>query len=346
MIQEHNINLKKDIKNKTKHFFTPKNKSNESLKLNSFNIETFEKKLFKAINIRLISDVHMGFSLSGGIDSSLLVAISQKFFDKKINTFSIIDEDARYNEYKNIKSVTKFVGCENSQVKISKKDFLEDIISLSKYHDGPIATISYFVQSLLLQSMKKSGIKVSMSGTGADELFTGYYHHFLIYLNQIKYNKNFKNELSLWKKNISVLIRDDKLKNINFFKKKNLNESIFFESSRLKSYFRAKSIPNNKFYEKKYFNDSLKNRMQNELFHEIVPVILHHDDINSMFFSIENRSPYLDRDLLIYSRQLKNKYFINSNYQKLMLRKLAEKFLPKAIYQDKRKIGLTHQSRM
>ena len=70
-----------------------------------------------------------------------------------------------------------------------------------------------------------------------------------------------------------------------------------------------------------------------------MPVILHHDDINSMFFSIENRSPYLDRDLLIYSRQLKNKYFINSNYQKLMLRKLAEKFLPKAIYQDKRKIG-------
>ena len=118
-----NINLKKDIKITTKHFFTPKNKSNESLKLNSFNIETFEKKLFKAINIRLRSDVPMGFSLSGGIDSSLLVAISQKFFDKKINTFSIIDEDARYNEYKNIKSVTKFVGCENSQVKISKKIF-------------------------------------------------------------------------------------------------------------------------------------------------------------------------------------------------------------------------------
>jgi len=333
------INLKKDITISTKKIFSLRNNSNENLFSNSSYMQNFEKIFFNAIKIRLRSDVPMGFCLSGGIDSSLLVAISQKVFGKKIQTFSIIDDDIRYNEYKNIKSVTKFLGCENSLVRLGKKNFLEDIISLSQYHDGPIATISYFVQSLLLKSMKKKGIKVSISGTGADELFTGYYHHFLIYLNQMKKNKNFNKEFSLWKKNISVLIRDDSLKNINFFKSKNLNDSIFFESSRLENYFQTKSIPENKYYEKKYYNDPLKNRMHNELFHEIVPVILHHDDLNSMFFSIENRSPYLDRDLLLFSRQLKNKYLINSEYQKLILRKLAEKFLPKAIYQDKKKVG-------
>ena len=63
--------------------------------------------------------------------------------------------------------------------------------------------------------MASKGIKVSISGTGADELFTGYYHHFLIYLNSIKNNKNFNFETFIWKKNYSKIIRDKNLKNLN-----------------------------------------------------------------------------------------------------------------------------------
>ena len=54
------------------------------------------------------------------------------------------------------------------------------------------------------------------------------------------------------------------------------------------------------FEEQNYCDELLRNRMLNELFHEVVPVILKHDDLNSMFYSIENRSPYLDRDLIDY----------------------------------------------
>ena len=56
--------------------------------------------------------------------------------------------------------------------------------------------------------------------------------------------------------------------------------------------------------------------MQNELLHEIVPVILGHDDLNSMYHSIENRSPYLDKDLLSFARGINDEYLIDSNFQK------------------------------
>jgi asparagine synthase (glutamine-hydrolysing) len=147
----------------------------------------------------------------------------------------------------------------------------------------------------------------------------------------------FPKEFSNWKKNIAPLIRDEKLKNLNFFKSKYLNDSIFFESKKINNYF---SDPiTNRFKEKKYFKNKLKNRMQNELLHEIVPIILRHDDLNAMYHSIENRSPYLDKNLLSFARSINDEYLIDSNFQKKILRYFGKKFLPKAIYSDNKKIG-------
>ncbi len=185
--------------------------------------------------------------------------------------------------------------------------------------------------------MASKGIRVSISGTGADELFTGYYHHFLIYLNSIKEKKNYNSETSTWKKNYSNIIRDKNLKNLNLFKSKYLNDSIMFESKRLNYFF--KDSLEKKIIEKKYYTDDLKNRLQNELLHEIVPVILQHDDSNSMSNSIENRSPYLDKNLLAFARGLDSDWLINSSFQKKILRDFGKNFLPKSIYNDKKKVG-------
>lgn len=147
----------------------------------------------------------------------------------------------------------------------------------------------------------------------------------------------FQKEFAGWKKNVAPLIRDEKLKNLNFFKSKYLNDSIFFESKKINNYFTGTIT--NRFKEKKYFKNKLKNRMQNELLHEIVPVILRHDDLNSMYYSIENRSPYLDKNLLSFARSINDEYLIDSNFQKKILRDFGKKFLPKAIYSDNKKIG-------
>ena len=81
----------------------------------------FEEILFNAINLRLRSDVPLGFCLSGGIDSSLLVAISKQILGKNLQTFSIVDTDNRYNELRNINRITRFLKCDNQMIKLKKK---------------------------------------------------------------------------------------------------------------------------------------------------------------------------------------------------------------------------------
>ncbi len=81
----------------------------------------FEETFFNAINLRLRSDVPLGFCLSGGIDSSLLVAISKQILGKNLQTFSIVDTDNRYNELSNINRITRFLKCDNQVIKLKKK---------------------------------------------------------------------------------------------------------------------------------------------------------------------------------------------------------------------------------
>jgi asparagine synthase (glutamine-hydrolysing) len=78
---------------------------------------------------------------------------------------------------------------------------------------------------------------------------------------------------------------------------------------------------------------------QNELFNEVVPVILKHDDMNSMYYSIENRSPYLDKDLLNFSLKIPTELLINEGYQKSLLRDASRGILSDKIRLDRSKKG-------
>ena len=79
--------------------------------------------------------------------------------------------------------------------------------------------------------------------------------------------------------------------------------------------------------------------MLNELFHEITPVILHEDDLNSMRYSIENRSPYLDVNLFEFAYSIPNEHLIQDGYGKLILRKAMNGILNDKVRLDRRKKG-------
>ena len=83
----------------------------------------------------------------------------------------------------------------------------------------------------------------------------------------------------------------------------------------------------------------MKNRMLNELFHESVPVILKEDDLNSMFFSLENRSPFLSKDLVKYALSIKNENYIKNSYSKYILRSATKGILHDKIRLDRQKKG-------
>ena len=209
---------------------------------------------------------------------------------------------------------------------------------LVKQHDGPIATISYFIHSFLSEEIANHGYKVSISGTGADEIFTGYNDHYLHHLETTKDTKYFDKNLKDWKKFVFPNLRNPNLKDPFYYIKNKQDRNLIYENDfDIKQY---SNLPvNSTFEEKNYSKELLRDRMMNELFHEVVPAILKHDDLNSMFYSIENRSPYLDRDLLEFSSTIPSSYLIENGYQKKILREVTSNMLNDKIRLDRRKKG-------
>lgn len=295
---------------------------------------------FRGFERRLRSDVPISFCLSGGIDSGLLVSSAIKLYSANPTCYSIIDSDKRYNENENIKILEKDLNIKSNKIFLKKKKFshfLDKVDKLVSHKNAPISTISYFIHSLISEQSSKDGNKVIFSGTGADEIFTGYYDHHLFYLSEIKKNKKlFMKELDLWKNETSKYIRNPLLLNYENILSNSKFRDHIMQNSNL---FYNKNVKNYKFNEINYSKSNLKNRLLNELYHETVPVMLEEDDSNSMLHSIENRSPYLNYNLVKYIQSIKPKYFINNGFTKFILREIGNNILDDKIRLSKNKKG-------
>ena len=328
----HNFTIDSNLNKKKYKYWKPMIKQNKKLSYNEA-CEGVNFYLKESLKIRLRSDVPIAFCLSGGVDSSLLASLAVKEFNTKVNAFSIIDKDKRYNEKNNILATVNDLKCKSNLIYLNHNKTLFNLKKLVLYHDCPISTVSYFVHSFLSEKISKNNYKVAISGTGADELFTGYYHHYLLYLKAIKHNKNFNKKFSDWKKFVLPLVRNPNLKDLSL-KNKNNN----YEDINIIKKFVKKITKKNK--EKKFKNtDILRNKMLNELFYEIVPVILHHDDLNSMYYSVENRSPYLDKNLFEFANSIPTNFLINQGYQKNVLRDSFKNTLNEQVRLDRHKKG-------
>ena len=294
--------------------------------------------LEESIRLRLRADVPMAFCLSGGVDSAALASIAKKIFNYDVTTFSIIDEDERYNELDNIMYTVNDLNCNHELIHLDNSNMLERLKDLIQYHDAPIATISYLVHSLLSEKIQKMGFKIAISGTAADELFTGYYDHFNLHLYEMRNNVNFQNLLNDWYENTGKFIRNPFLKNPRlYFKDQTIRAHNHLNSDKFAEY-----LIDDYYYEikeREFTNSLLRNRMLNELFYEVTRVILHEDDLNSMRYSIENRSPYLDHNLFNFAFSIPSKHLIKDGYGKYILRQATEGSLNDYVRLDRKKKG-------
>lgn len=302
-------------------------------------IKKIRALVIESMESRLISDRPVGFYLSGGIDTGSLTSIASKVLNKKIKCFSIVDKDKRYNEEKNIDTTTRDLGCETVKIKFpNKENFLHRLTDLISYHDKPISSLNYYTHSFIHEIVKKNNIKVLISGLGGDEMFTGYYDHFLMHLRELT-KKDYKQNFDLWKKYIKPFVLNKNLRNTNLFLNKKKRDYLItdFNSTFLKQMFVNTKLT--KFSEKNYSNSLLKNRMLNELFHELVPLICNEDDMNSMRMSIENRAPLLNKELLNFSLSLPPKFYINNAFGKSLFRDAMDGILNDKVRLERKKYG-------
>ena len=216
---------------------------------------------------------------------------------------------------------------------------MEDLKNQINSNDSPVCTISFFLHRKLMKAISEMGYRVSISGTGADELFTGYYDHGNLFLKSMYDNTNdFDLALEGWKKNHLPYVRNEHLKDpFLYIKDPNFREHIY-DDSEIFGTFLNKSWHEN-YREKNYCLSLMRNRMLNELFHEVVPVILNQDDLNAMYFSVENRSPFLDRRLFEASYSIPEKHLIQNGLKKSILRDAVKTIVPEQILKNPRKVG-------
>ena len=307
----------------------------------SFNeaVEKTEELITNSIKLRLRSDVDIGISLSGGIDSGLIGAIISKKFNLRLDTFSIVDDDERYNEEKNINKLiedNKFRV--NYKIKLDKDNFLSNLKELVTYHSAPVITITSFINSLISKKFKETSNKVALSGIAGDELFLGYYSHYLYWLLENKDLKNFETLKSDWFKITGSHVENPLIKDLENFLN-NPNQNHLFNDVNIFSTLSKKKIPLSILEDEKLSSSPLRNRMMNDLLNDVVPVVLYQEDLKYMKNSVENRCPFLDSDLANFAYTIPNKYLIKQGFTKSILREIGKKYLPTDVNLDSRKRG-------
>ena len=128
--------------------------------------------LISSVQKRLVSDVPFGLFLSGGIDSSLLVAAASKSSTHPVNTFSVVFDDKEFDESKYSRLVAEKYNTNHKEINISSDDLLHNIEApfLSMDHPTIDGVNTFFISKVV----REQGFKMAISGTGADELFAGY----------------------------------------------------------------------------------------------------------------------------------------------------------------------------
>ena len=350
--------IKFDLNNKTKtitRWWDPNIKEKLDITYEEAKIEV-KNQFLKNIELHLRSDVRIASALSGGLDSSAIIAcIKYLKPDMDIETFTYSAEDKNINEDYWAKLISDFTGFKNNLVTINKSDFKNDLKELIKSQGEPFGSTSIYAQYCVHRKMKENNFKVVIDGQGGDELLGGYsgyrdekirkfiyngdFNKYFEYLKSLSKNYNLKFE-ELFKLSLKGILPRNILnkltlaKNKNKYKWINFNEILEFDKNNI-NYFSDSTLS-------KYFNSS--NNLTDFLYLSVdyvgLPSLLRHEDRNSMNFSLESRVPFLTNDFAEFMFKLPDEFLVsNTGRTKSIFRDSMKGILPNQIIERKDKLG-------
>lgn len=304
--------------------------------------EKYKELLIDAVRLRMRSDVPVGVCLSGGIDSSTLTSIMHKELGiSDIHTFSAVyqqgevgDESSFINLYKSDLSNMHFTTPDACELLQELKPFI-------RLHAEPIPSTSPFAQYCVMR-LAAQNVTVTIDGQGADEALAGYHYFFGFYFKELLkkcrlfglireiYHYVKKHHSTDGIKFLVYFILPSKLKNRVSSAKNGYVNPDFVRKMALS----GKNTIIDELYSSSNIREALINHFEYKLEH-----LLKWGDRNSMFFSIESRTPFLDYRLVEYSLSLPAEIKIRKGTTKYILRKAMKGILPEPIRQRADKIG-------
>lgn len=318
---------------------------NKAPKKTKIEFDTIDDLITASVKKRLIADVPIGTFLSGGVDSSLITAIAARESGQKLSTFSIGFDDEKYNELKYAKIVAKKYNTDHHEINVNPNDinFVDDLIN----EFGEPFADSSMIPTSVVSKFAKTKVTVALGGDGGDEFFCGYptYNEAFLLENRFsKFNKaksiaKVAGRLNSKFKNISELLNSPQIS-----KSKALNRSMGFNSIELDKLFSPKKINNSfldhsielikesELYTNSIFDSIWYSTIQSRLVNDYLVKV----DKASMYHSLEVRSPLLDKDLFQHLIQYNPNQLLKENTNKFILKKIAEKYVPKEVLYRKK----------
>lgn len=327
-------------------------------------IRLLEEKLIAAVDRQMISDVPVGFFLSGGLDSSALVAFVRALYPKKrIQCFTILNEGLEQTEgfsddYYYAEKVASHLDADLEVVK-SEVDIMKDFDKMIWHLDEPQADPAPLHVYNISKRAKQMGYKVLIGGAAGDDVFSGYRRHQA--LNFEKYfqlippfaGKGIKQLMNLGNARNPFIRRARKLlQNIDKTKlDRILSYYGWLDENKIAELFSPKLTPFVKNYKPKAFLQELLTNIPSEesdlnkmLFLELKTFLKDHNlnytDKMSMATGVEVRVPFLDKELVEFSCLIPPEYKMKGTTTKYLFRKVMEKYLPhEVIYRPKAGFG-------
>lgn len=308
--------------------------------------EQLLEKLRESVKLRLISDVPLGAFLSGGIDSSLIVALMAKQMSQPVKTFSIGFEEADYNELPYAREVAELYKTDHHEMVVRPGSF--DLIENIVHHfDEPFGDASS-IPTYYVSKLASEYVKVVLSGDGGDELFAGYdSYSAIMYRN--KYERIPKYLRSAIKMAAEILPDGSRGKNflynislpldkrfIDYISHVSLFRNTKLLSGDLVNYLGKKEDVFEKYFEEARKFDALSKLQYMDMKTYLPGDILVKVDRMSMAHSLETRTPLLDQEVVEFVNGLPYRYKLNEATRKYVFKKVARKLLPETILNRKK----------
>jgi asparagine synthase (glutamine-hydrolysing) len=320
-------------------------------------LEELDRRLFEATRIRLISDVPLGAFLSGGVDSSIVVAMMARASSGPVKTFSIGFTQDDFNEAHYARLVATKFGTEHHEM-ILDPDVVRTVEHLTSSLEEPFGDSS-MLPTYYVSQMARQHVTVALSGDGGDEIFAGYnryrihagrqsFEHIPEWVRRLYRNQVFPHIPASVRKykmsyNISLPWQDRYVDGLSFVPAFEREQPLLSDGFR--EVLRASDDPGNVL--RRYFSQApAKDPVSQMLYADtktyMVADVLTKVDRMSMLNSLEVRVPILDHELVEWAARLGSAWKLRGRRQKYILFKLAERIgVPReALYRRKQGFAL------